>query len=125
MYIFTIVPYLFSITSLILLSLAGELFASPCFSKELIYHLSQRIALQNPVQPHNERVPQGAYLGPILYLMDGKLHRNVEAVQNIASKYQSVHWSVDGMNPAFITKKSTTHTQKRFGTHEKDSCKFP
>lgn len=42
---------------------------------------------------------QDSYLGPILYLVDGKLHRNVEAVQNVASKHQRVLGSVDSMNP--------------------------
>lgn len=50
------------------------------------------------VQPHIA----DPYLSPILYLMDGKLHRNVEAVQNIASKHQCVLGSVDSMDPALI-----------------------
>lgn len=45
------------------------------------------------------RVQQVSYLGPVFYLMDGKLHRNVEAVQDVASKHQCVLRSVDSMNP--------------------------
>lgn len=56
------------------------------------------IVVQVRVQPHIA----DSYLSPILYLMDGKLHRNVEAVQNVAPKHQSVLWSVDSMDPALI-----------------------
>lgn len=59
-----------------------------------------------------------SYLSPILYLMDGKLHRNVEAVQNIASKHQWVLWSVDSMDPPLLTEitKEIRNTQ--------DPCKY-
>lgn len=53
------------------------------------------------------RVQQDSYLSPVLYLIDGKLHRNVETVQNVASKHQCVFGSVDSMNPPLITEKST------------------
>lgn len=43
-----------------------------------------------------------SYLGPILYLMDGKLHRNVEAVQDVSPKHQSVLRSVDSVDPALV-----------------------
>lgn len=34
--------------------------------------------------------------------MDGKLHRNVEAVQDVSPKHQSVLRSVDSVDPALI-----------------------
>lgn len=43
-----------------------------------------------------------SYLCPVLYLIDGKLHRNVKAVQNVASKHQCVHGSVDSVDPPLI-----------------------
>lgn len=49
-----------------------------------------------------------SYFSPVLYLMDGKLHRNVEAVQNVASKHQCVLRGVDSMNPPLITKGKNT-----------------
>lgn len=48
------------------------------------------------------------YFSPVLYLMDGKLHGNVEAVQNVASKNQCVLRSVDSMNPPLIKKANNT-----------------
>lgn len=42
-----------------------------------------------------------SYLGPILDLVDGELHRNVETVQDVASKHQRVLRSVDGVDPAW------------------------
>lgn len=42
-----------------------------------------------------------SYLGPILDLMDGELHRNVETVQDVAPKHQRVLRSVDGVDPAW------------------------
>lgn len=51
--------------------------------------------------------------------MDGELHRNVEAVQNVASKHQCVLRSVDSMDPTLIT---NTHNEVR--EHEEDSCKL-
>lgn len=34
--------------------------------------------------------------------MDGKLHRNVETVQDVSPKHQSVLRSVDSMDPALV-----------------------
>lgn len=45
-----------------------------------------------------------SYLCPVLYLVDGELHRNVEAVQNIASKHQSVLGRINSMDPAWSAK---------------------
>lgn len=45
-----------------------------------------------------------SYLRPILELMDGKLHRNVEAVQDVASKHQRVLRSINSMDPPLIVK---------------------
>lgn len=41
-----------------------------------------------------------SYLGPVLYLVDGQLHRDVEAVQNVASKHQRVLGRINGVDPA-------------------------
>lgn len=49
-----------------------------------------------------------SYFSPVLYLMDGELHWNVEAVQNVASKHQCVLRGVDGMNPPLKTKSKNT-----------------
>lgn len=51
-------------------------------------------------QPNLPRVP-GAYLRPVLDLVDGELHRNVEAVQDVAPEHQSVLRRVDGVDPAW------------------------
>lgn len=42
-----------------------------------------------------------SYLGPVLDLVDGELHRNVETVQDVAPKHQRVLRSVDGVDPAW------------------------
>lgn len=55
-------------------------------------------------QPHINKIVK-SHLSPVFYLVDSKLHRNVKAVQNVASKHQRVRWSVDGMNPTLKMQK--------------------
>lgn len=97
-----------SITSLILLSLTGELVTFPWFSERLIYpSRSLLYCSAGHSSAAQQRMQQDSYLSPILYLVDGKLHRNVEAVQNIASEHQRVLWSINSMDPTLITKRHT------------------
>lgn len=64
------------------------------------------------------------YLSPVLYLMDGELHRNVKAVQNVASKHQRVLRSVDSMNPTLIMKKAKVQHLYKGIRIIQDSCKL-
>lgn len=56
--------------------------------------------------------------------MDGQLHRNVEAVQNVASKHQRVLGRINGVDPAlgakYVVDEEETDANDRFYHNQED-----
>ena len=58
----------------------------------------------------NKSLLSNSYLRPVLYLIDAELHRDVEAVQDVASKHQGILRGVDSMDPSCMSRENSEYS---------------